>query len=126
MNLFVAIKFEQRHNKELMDGLEKVLKQGGYNPYFFVKNEGYSQHGRPDFTDMISNVVDKIRENDALLIECSQNGTGLGIEAGIAYMMGKPVYVVHRYGTRVSTTLRGLSRRVLEYKDINEIPGVFE
>ena len=88
MNLFVAIKFEQRHNKELMDGLERVLKDKGHNPYFFVKNEGYSLQGAPDYTDMVGDVVDKIRENDALLIECSQNGTGLGIEAGIAYMMG--------------------------------------
>ena len=124
MKIFVAIKFGS--DEFIVNRIEKMLKEKGHNPYFFIREEGYSQSISPTYIDMMKDVVRKIKESDALLIKFSDKSVGLGIEAGIAYMLGKPIYVVYEKGMVISNTLAGISTRMLEYNYISEISDVFD
>ena len=50
----------------------------------------------------------EIKRAAFVLIECSEKGVGIGIEAGYAYANGIPIVVIYRSGADLSNTLSGI------------------
>ena len=50
-----------------------------------------------------------------MIMECSEKGVGLGIEAGYAYANNIPIIGIARTGSDISTTLQGISQDVIFY-----------
>ena len=65
---------------------------------------------------LMQRTFDEIEACDLLLVEFSEKGVGLGIEAGYAAARGRPVVVLAPEGVEISTTLQGISRRVIRYE----------
>jgi nucleoside 2-deoxyribosyltransferase len=53
---------------------------------------------------------------DIHIIEFSEKGTGLGIEAGYAFAKGKPIIVIAHEGSEISDTLKGIAKEIISYK----------
>jgi nucleoside 2-deoxyribosyltransferase len=64
---------------------------------------------------------DAIRNSDLVLIEATEKGMGVGIEAGYAYGLGIPVVTVLKTGTDLSINLKSLSSKIIPYNDVHEI-----
>jgi len=64
---------------------------------------------------------EEIDKADMLIVEFSEKGVGLGIEAGYAFSKNKPIIIVAREGSDISTTIKGISNQIIFYKDIDEI-----
>jgi nucleoside 2-deoxyribosyltransferase len=64
---------------------------------------------------------EKIDESDTMLIDVSEKGIGLGIECGYGYAKKKRIIVIHKKGTELSTTIKGISSIILEYKKIKDV-----
>ena len=60
-----------------------------------------------------------------VVIELSEKGVGLGIEAGYAYAKGVPVVTIARQGAEISETLRGISRKVFFYDAYRDLEPLF-
>ena len=58
-----------------------------------------------------------IDKSDFVLVELSEKGVGLGIEAGYAYARKIPVLTMAREGQDISTTLQGISAQTFTYDD---------
>jgi 2'-deoxynucleoside 5'-phosphate N-hydrolase len=58
---------------------------------------------------------------DLLLVELSEKGVGIGLEAGYAYARNIPIVIVAPTGGDISTTLQGVTRRFGWYDDYDEI-----
>jgi nucleoside 2-deoxyribosyltransferase len=58
-----------------------------------------------------------IHRSAAVVVEFTEKGVGLGIEAGYAAALGIPVFVLLRPEAEVSTTLDGISTEVFRYAD---------
>jgi nucleoside 2-deoxyribosyltransferase len=58
---------------------------------------------------------------DTVLIELSEKGVGVGIEAGYAFARGIPIQVIAKKGSDISTTLQGIARRVTFYSAVSEV-----
>lgn len=56
--------------------------------------------------ELIRESLSAIRESDVVVIETSEKGVGIGLEAGYTYAHRLPVVVLHQEGTEVSNTLR--------------------
>jgi len=56
-----------------------------------------------------------------VVIDVSEKGIGLGIEAGYARAKGKELIVTARKGTEVSTTISGIADQVIDYESISDI-----
>ena len=56
----------------------------------------------------------------AFVIDLSEKGVGLGIEASYAHARGIPV-VVAKAGADISDTLRGIAARVFSYGELPEV-----
>jgi nucleoside 2-deoxyribosyltransferase len=63
---------------------------------------------------------------DIVIVELSEKGVGLGIEAGYAYAQGIPIFTIARRGADVSTTLRGISNAVFQYETYEELGAWFQ
>ncbi len=61
--------------------------------------------------------LEAIHRSAAVVVEFTEKGVGLGIEAGYATALDIPVFVLLRPEAEVSNTLDGISTDVFRYAD---------
>ncbi len=113
---FLAIKYHpDNRNRALIDALCNCLMTAGYNVRVIVRD--VEAWGTKTFTaqEMMAHSFALIRESKVVLIEASEKGVGIGIEAGYAFAFGIPIIVIARIGTEISNSLRGVAREILFY-----------
>jgi nucleoside 2-deoxyribosyltransferase len=62
---------------------------------------------------------------DVLLIDLTEKGVGIGIEAGYAYARRIPIIVIVQGDVHISETLRGISQRVIRYDHMTDLADAF-
>lgn len=61
---------------------------------------------------------EKISVCDLVVIDLTEKGVGVGIEAGYAFAKGIPVITIAKRGSDISDTLAGISKKVIFYDSI--------
>lgn len=64
-----------------------------------------------------SNSRDFYKSIDLFIAECSDPGTGLGIELGWCYDDGIDIYCIYRSNKKLSNSIRCITDNIYEYKD---------
>lgn len=59
--------------------------------------------------------------NKMVVIDLTEKGVGLGIEAGYAYAKGIPIITMAKKDSDISETLEGISEKIFFYDDIENI-----
>lgn len=62
---------------------------------------------------------EQIGLSDFVILEMTEKGVGLGIEAGYAAAIGKPLIVLTKNKKTVSNTLLGIADAVIQYSQLN-------
>lgn len=122
MKIYLAIKFhEDLSNKKLIEGISKSLEFMGYKVIVIARD--YEKWGKIKFSpkELMKLSFKIIEESDLLLVEFSEKGVGLGIEAGYAYAKDKPIIVIAKNGSEISETMRGVAKEVIFYEKTEEI-----
>ncbi len=117
MKIYLAIKYHpDLRNRALIEAISTALAAQGWQTVCIVRD--VEQWGALAFTPqaLMQRTFDEIEACDLLLVEFSEKGVGLGIEAGYAAARGRPVVVLAPEGVEISTTLQGISRRVIRYE----------
>jgi len=125
MKIFLAIKFhENLSNKKLIDDISNVLASSGN--VVTVMARDYEKWGEIKFNpDELMKLTFKIiEESDLLLVEFSEKGVGLGIEAGYAHAKGVPIVVMAKTGSDISSTMRGIAKKVIFYDNPEELGSI--
>jgi len=116
--VYLAIKFHSDHrNRGLVEKIATELESRGLTTVCVARDFEKWGEIKLDSQDLMQVALDSIRQSDAVLIEFSEKGVGLGIEAGYASAFDIPVLVLHRSDAEVSTTLKGVSTEVIPYSD---------
>ena len=63
---------------------------------------------------------------ELVIIELTEKGVGLGIEAGYAFAKNIPIITIAKSGSDVSETLVGISKTVIFYDNIGDIETIIE
>jgi hypothetical protein len=71
--------------------------------------------------ELMQRTFEYIRNSDAVLVELSAKGVGVGIEAGYAAGCGIPVWVVALPGCEISETLCGIADWVYRYENVQDL-----
>ena len=71
-------------------------------------------------------IFSKIDSCKLVIIDLTEKGVGLGIEAGYAFAKGIPVITIAKCGSDVSETIAGISKKVMFYNDIEDIENLIE
>ncbi len=119
---YLAIKFhEDSKNRKLIEEIASSLSDVGFETIIMARD--YEKWGKVRFSpeELMKLTFELIDKSDVLIIEFSEKGVGLGIEAGYAYARKKPIIVIAKEGSDVSTTLRGVSKKVIFYNNPKEL-----
>ena len=122
MKAYLAIKFkEDNSNREIIESISNVL--GGLGIEVISMARDYEKWGELVFTpsELMEKTFKEIDLSDLLIIEFSEKGVGLGIEAGYAYAKQKPIIVIAKEGSDISSTLKGIAKDVIFYINAEDL-----
>lgn len=127
MKVFISIKFhEDNRNRELINGISSILEKKGLETICIIRDVekwGQNKFGTPE--ELMKKTFDEIDSSDLVVVELSEKGVGLGIEAGYAFAKGKPIVTIAKTGTDISSTLQGISQEVFFYRQYHELERLF-
>ena len=122
MKAYIAIKFYQdARNREKIEKISQILENQGVSSFCMIRDRekwGKIKYSPKKLMQMAFKAIDAC---DFVLVELTEKGYGTGIEAGYAHAKGKPIITIAEKGSDISATLRGISAKVIEYKDIKEL-----
>lgn len=120
--IYLAIKYHpDQQNRELIERLTAVLADLGWDTYCVVRDlENWGAISFPP-RELMQLSLQALAASDAVLVELSEKGVGLGIEAGYAFAKGIPVITIARGDRPLSTTLTGISIAAGRYENEAEL-----
>lgn len=122
MKVFLSVKYHQSmRNRPFIEAVIASLNSAGIQVVCAVRD--FEDWGKLDLPvqELMTRTFDAILDCDLVLVEQTEKGTGLGIEAGYAHAHQIPVMTIARQGSEVSHTLKGISQEILYYQSIDEI-----
>jgi 2'-deoxynucleoside 5'-phosphate N-hydrolase len=125
MKAYLGIKYHADHsNKDKIDSLSSIIEKFGYSVTCIDRD--IEEWGRIPFApnELMGKTFEIINESDLVIIDLSEKGVGLGIEAGYAYSKGIPVIAIGNK-TEISTTLIGISKHHYVYNNFEELTYFF-
>jgi nucleoside 2-deoxyribosyltransferase len=122
MKVFIAIKYhpDNRH-KPFIERISAALEKSGLETFCVVRD--IEKWGQVEFdpAELMRQSFAAIDASDVIVIELTEKGVGLGIEAGYAYAKGIPIVTIAQKGSDISTTLQGISQKIFLYSEIDEL-----
>ena len=123
---YLGIKFyADQRNRSLIEMITDALKEAGWTTHVIVRD--LEQWGAVQFEPqtLMARTFAVIEASDIAIIDLTEKGVGLGIEAGYAFAKGIPVITIAREGSDISTTLRGISQEVCLYRNEHDLVSFF-
>jgi nucleoside 2-deoxyribosyltransferase len=116
MKAFISIKYHpDNRNRDHIEQIASALEANGFQTVCVVRDVEQWGHIHLSPQELMARTFDEIDTSDVVVIDLTEKGVGLGIEAGYAYARGVPVVTIARKGSDISATLRGISRQVFWY-----------
>jgi len=122
MNIYLAIKYHpDAQNRPLIEGISAILAAQGHTTHCVARDvEEWGAIQLPPAV-LMQRAFQAIDRSDQLLIEFSEKGVGLGIEAGYAHALGKPITVIAPPTAELSSTLHGIAATIFRYTNTEEL-----
>jgi nucleoside 2-deoxyribosyltransferase len=123
---YLAIKYHPNHsNRPLIEAISAALKKCGFETVCIVRDVEEWGQVRLSPQELMVRSFAEIETSDVVVVDLSEKGVGVGIEAGYAYARNIPIITIARQGSDISTTLLGISRQVFWYREPDELAGFF-
>jgi 2'-deoxynucleoside 5'-phosphate N-hydrolase len=123
---YLAIKYHPDNcNRPRIEDISAALERCGFETVCIVRDVEKWGQARFSPQELMARTFAEIDASDVVIIELSEKGVGLGIEAGYAWARNIPVITIARQGAAISTTLQGISRQVFWYREPDELAGFF-
>lgn len=122
MKAYLVIKFkEDNSNKNLIEAISIVLKKMDIETIVMARD--YEKWGEVKFTPevLMQKTFEIIDSSDLLIVEFSEKGVGIGIEAGYAFAKLKPIFIIAKEGSDISSTLQGIAKDIIFYNNPEEL-----
>ncbi len=127
MNVYLGIKFyADNRNRPAIEQTSQVLVACGAETVICIRRD-VENWGELTFSPhtLMTKTFEAIRSCSLVVIDLTEKGVGLGIEAGYAHAHGIPVITIAREGSDISTTLAGISSHVYPFRDIVDLQTFF-
>jgi nucleoside 2-deoxyribosyltransferase len=122
MRAYLAVKYHpDNQNREHIQSISATLEKSGFETVCITRD--VEQWGQVHFTptELMQRSLAEIEASDVVVIELTEKGVGLGIEAGYAYAKGIPIVTIARRGGDISATLQGISKKLFLYEDFDDL-----
>ncbi len=118
MKAYISIKYHpDNRNRERIQAISAALERCGWQTVCIARD--LEEWGRVCFNpqELMQRTFDEIDASHIIVLDLTEKGVGVGIEAGYARARGLPIITIAQTGSDISTTLRGISRRILFYDE---------
>ncbi|TFG71630.1 MAG: nucleoside 2-deoxyribosyltransferase [Anaerolineales bacterium] len=126
MKVYLAIKYHADHaNRARIEGITAVIEALGHKTICVTRD--LEQWGAVSYTPdvLMARSFDAINACGIMVVDLTEKGVGVGIEAGYAYAREMPIITIAQADAPLSTTLRGISMEVFSYSDYNDLTEYF-
>ena len=128
LHSFFALKLHDvDENKAKVEAIEEALNKAGVAITLMARD--VEKWGKAEIpkgkTLMTDYAFPAMQQCDCSIIEFSEKGVGLGINAGYCYAIGKPIFVIAQTGSDISTTISNLATKVIFYDTPNDLVEPF-
>jgi nucleoside 2-deoxyribosyltransferase len=124
MKIYITARFKgSAENKDEIEKLCSAVRAAGMQDFHFIRDVENYQTGFFDTPkDLWKSALKHIAECDALLIDISDSPSGgRVVEAGIAYALNKPIYVIVKNGVQYKDFYNGIADTIIHYDNVNDI-----
>ena len=122
MKIYVTARFKGEANKTEIEKLCLAVRDSGMEDFCFIRDVENYQKTFNNPNDLWERSLFEIKSCDALLIDVSDVPTGgRVIEAGIAYALGLPVFVIAKTGLPCKDIFVGIATEVIFYDEYTGI-----
>lgn len=123
---YIAIKYHEDHaNRERIEGITRALEAHGFSAYCVARDleEWGAVHCDPP--TLMRKSFEAIAASALVVVDLSEKGVGVGIEAGYAHAHRIPIVVIAHTDSPISETLRGIAARIAFYRNDQDLVQFF-
>jgi len=124
MKIYITSRFKgSQENKAEIERLCLAVREAGFEDFHFIRDvENFQTNFFDTQKELWESARNHIVECDALLIDITDHPSGGRlIEAGIAFALNKPVFVILKRNTAYKDFYEGIADSVFEYTEIEDI-----
>jgi nucleoside 2-deoxyribosyltransferase len=125
MRVFLSIKYHSDHaNCSRIEAILAALEQRGAQSVCIARD--VERWGKYEFdpAELMRRTFIEIDASDLVVVDLTEKGVGVGIEAGYAHAKQIPFVTIAQRGADISETLQGISRAVWFYDGLADFPRV--
>lgn len=127
MKIFLSIKYHTDHaNRERIEAIARAVDRCGFKTICIARDVEQWGKFHFDADELMRRTFAEIDASDLVVVDLTEKGVGVGIEAGYARAKGIPIVVIAQRGVDISATLRGIARAVIFYDDLEKLDGVLK
>ena len=129
LHSFFALKFHDgEEDKAKIEAIEKALNQAGVTITVIARDvEKWGNARIPKGKTLMTDYAfPAMQQCDCNIIEFSEKGVGLGINAGYCYAIGKPIFIIAKTGSDISTTISNLATKIIFYDTPKDLVKPFK
>ena len=118
LHSFFALKFhEGDEDRKKVEAIESALNKAGIEITLMARDveewgNAYIPEGKILMKDY---AFPAMKQCDCNIIEFTEKGVGLGMNGGFCYAVGKPIYVIAKTNSDISTTMANIATDVIFY-----------
>ena len=127
MKAFISIKHrEDNSNRGCIQKISSALERNGFETVCIARDiENWGQlELSPE--ELMQRSFAAIESSHLIVVDLTEKGVGLGIEAGYAHAVKIPIVVIAKEGSDISTTLQGISKKLFFYRKFEDLVQFFE
>lgn len=128
LHSFFALKFhEGDEDRAKVEAIESALNKAGVKITLMARDvekwgEAYIPEGKALMRDY---AFPAMMQCDCNIIEFSEKGVGLGMNGGFCYAIGKPIYVIAKTNSDISTTMANIATEIIFYNKPEDLVEPF-
>ena len=127
MRAYISIKYrEDNGNKDCIEKISSALEQNGFETVCITRD--IEKWGQVELSpeELMQRTFTEIDSSHLVVVDLTEKGVGLGIEAGYAYAKGIPIAVIAKKGSDISPTLQGISQKLFLYAESDDLIDFFK
>ena len=105
--------------RQAADMLAETISSAGHQP--FLATDEIAKRGLTDPQEFIPFARQNLLDSDLVILLYHSELRGGLIEVGMAYAQEIPIWLCHRPGERVSSSLRGCADVTIEYESLEDL-----
>lgn len=128
LHSFFALKFhEGDEDRQKVEAIEEALNKAGVEITLMARDvEKWGKAYIPDGKALMKDYAfPAMLQCDCNIIEFSEKGVGLGMNGGFCYAAGKPIYVIAKTNSDISTTMANIATEIIFYDEPEDLVEPF-